>query len=57
MTNHVHLLMTPENVEGMSRVMQSVGRRYVQYINLEYRRSGTLYNRGQITVHANVALY
>ena len=43
MTNHVHLLMTPENAEGISRVMQSVGRRYVQYINLEYRRSGTLW--------------
>jgi len=26
MTNHVHLLMTAENVEGISRVMQSVGR-------------------------------
>ena len=43
MTNHVHLLMTPENAEGISRVMQSVGRRYVQYINLVYRRSGTLW--------------
>lgn len=42
MTNHVHLLMTPDNEQGISRVMQSVGRRYVQYINLEYRRSGTL---------------
>ena len=26
MTNHVHLHMTAENVEGISRVMQSVGR-------------------------------
>ena len=43
MNSHVHLLMTPENVEGISRVMQSVGRRYVQYINLVYRRSGTLW--------------
>lgn len=43
MTNHVHLLMTPEDAEGISRVMQSVGRRYVQYINFEYRRSGTLW--------------
>lgn len=43
MTNHVHLLMTPDNPEGISRVMQSVGRRYVQYINREYRRSGTLW--------------
>lgn len=43
MTNHVHLLMTPEDSEGISRVMQSVGRRYVQYINFEYQRSGTLW--------------
>ena len=43
MTNHVHLLMTPANDDGISRVMQSVGRRYVQYINREYRRSGTLW--------------
>jgi putative transposase len=43
MTNHVHLLMTPTDAEGISRVTQSVGRRYVQYINFEYRRSGTLW--------------
>ena len=43
MTNHVHLLMTPEEKEGISQVMQSVGRRYVQYINFEYQRSGTLW--------------
>ena len=33
MTNHVHLLMTPKTAEGISKVMQSLGRRYVQYIN------------------------
>ena len=43
MTNHVHLLMTPENAEGISRVMQSLGRRYVQYINKKYLRTGTLW--------------
>jgi len=43
MTNHVHLLMTPESEEGISRVMQSIGRRYVQYVNLKYRRTGTLW--------------
>lgn len=43
MTNHVHLLMTPTTQEGISNVMQSLGRRYVQYINYEYRRSGTLW--------------
>lgn len=43
MTNHVHLLLTPQTVDGVSRVMQSVGRRYVQYVNRTYRRSGTLW--------------
>ena len=43
MTNHVHLLMTPETKEGISKVMQSVGRRYVQYFNKRYRRTGTLW--------------
>ena len=43
MTNHVHLLMTPDRQDGVSRVMQSVGRRYVQYVNRTYRRTGTLW--------------
>jgi len=43
MTNHTHLLMTPEDEQGISCVMQSLGRRYVQYINKTYRRTGTLW--------------
>jgi putative transposase len=43
MTNHVHLLLTPRAVDGVSRVMQSLGRRYVQYVNKSYRRTGTLW--------------
>lgn len=43
MTNHVHLLVTPETAQGPSKLMQSVGRRYVQYINRTYRRTGTLW--------------
>ena len=42
MTNHVHLLITPRQNDSVSRVMQSLGRRYVQYINQQYRRTGTL---------------
>ncbi|WP_243830787.1 transposase [Thiohalophilus thiocyanatoxydans] len=45
MTHPVHLLMTPDDTEGISRVMQSVGHRYVQYINFEYQRSGTFWQR------------
>ena len=43
MTNHVHLLVTPGKAGSVSRLMQSLGRRYVQYINRQYKRSGTLW--------------
>ena len=43
MTNHVHLLVTPQNSEGVSLMMQSLGRRYVRYFNGRYRRTGTLW--------------
>jgi putative transposase len=45
MTNHVHLLATPGMEGGISRMMQYLGRHYVQYINKTYRRSGTLWER------------
>lgn len=43
MTNHVHLLVTPAAAGAISRVMQSLGRRYVRYINDTYVRTGTLW--------------
>ena len=43
MTNHVHLLVTPETVDGVSRLMQSLGRHYVRYFNHSYQRTGTLW--------------
>ena len=43
MTNHVHLLMTPQTSTAISQVMQSLGRVYVQYFNYRYRRTGTLW--------------
>jgi len=43
MTNHVHLLVTPNQINGAARLMQSIGRRYVQYINRTYKRSGSLW--------------
>jgi len=43
MTNHVHLLVTPWQANGVSRMMQSLGRYYVRYYNQTYRRSGTLW--------------
>jgi putative transposase len=43
MPNHVHLLMTPRTPDGVSRVMQSVGRIYVRYFNDAHERTGTLW--------------
>lgn len=43
MTNHVHLLLTPSDEIGISKVMSLLGQHYVQYINHTYRRSGTLW--------------
>ncbi|MFM8441860.1 MAG: transposase [Methylococcus sp.] len=43
MTNHVHLLVLGETSAGISGLMQSLGRRYVRYINATYRRTGTLF--------------
>jgi len=43
MTNHVHLLVTPTEPYGIPDLMQATGRKYVQYINRTYRRSGTLW--------------
>jgi putative transposase len=42
MTNHVHLMVTPETPEGISSMMQSLGRQYVRYFNFTYKRTGTL---------------
>jgi len=43
MTNHVHLLLTPRTEAVPSRLMQSVGRHFVRYINATCRRTGTLW--------------
>ena len=44
MTNHVHLLLTPPSPEAISQLVMALGRRYVQYINKTYRRTGTLWD-------------
>ena len=43
MTNHVHLLLTPHTEEGIGKMMQMVGRYYVQFYNHSYNRTGTLW--------------
>jgi len=43
MTNHVHILLTPQAEDSASLLMKHLGQRYVQYVNRTYRRSGTLW--------------
>ncbi len=43
MDNHFHLLATPETGNGLSQMMQTLGRRYVQRFNRRHQRSGTLW--------------
>jgi len=43
MTNHVHILITPEDERSLWQLMKRLGQRYVQYINRTYRRSGGLW--------------
>jgi hypothetical protein len=43
MTNHVHLLATPKNAGGVSRMLQHLGRRYVPFVNARHRRTGSLW--------------
>lgn len=44
MDNHLHLLATPETDQSLSRMMQSLGRRYVAAFNKRHGRSGTLWD-------------
>ena len=43
MSNHVHLLVTPDQPTSLPKMMQSLGQRYVPYVNMTYRRTGTLW--------------
>ena len=43
MTNHVHLLITPETASGCIGLMRDLGQRYVQYFNRRHERTGTLW--------------
>ena len=44
MTNHIHLLLTPGDAKVVPQLIIALGRRYVQYINTTYRRTGTLWD-------------
>jgi putative transposase len=43
MTNHVHLLLSPEGPDGVSVMMKHLGQRYVQYFNRRHKRTGSLW--------------
>lgn len=43
MTNHVHLLVTPNESGALPRLMQHLGSCYVRHINRSYERTGTLW--------------
>jgi putative transposase len=43
MSNHFHLLATPETQDGIPLMMQAVGRQYVRKFNLRHARTGTLW--------------
>jgi putative transposase len=43
MPNHVHLLATPSDEDGLAAMMQKVGRLYVPWFNNKHGRTGTLF--------------
>jgi len=43
MTNHIHILATPESQNSISRMMQYLGRHYVPYVNNAYGGSGSIW--------------
>lgn len=43
MSNHIHLLATPRQTQGITRMMQLLGRQYVRYFNYSYGRSGSIW--------------
>lgn len=43
MTNHLHLLITPETKEQLSVFMQAMANKYVRYFNAKHQRTGTIW--------------
>lgn len=43
MNNHIHILATANDTDGITRMMQYVGRYYVPYINHSYGTSGSIW--------------
>ena len=43
MTNHIHILATAQETDGITRMMQYIGRHYVPYINHTYGTTGSIW--------------
>lgn len=43
MPDHFHLLVTPSTDTGIGRLVQNIGRRYVDYFNSRHERKGALW--------------
>jgi putative transposase len=43
MTNHIHLVLEPSLANGVSLMIQNLGRKYVRYVNAKHNRTGTLW--------------
>lgn len=43
MNNHIHLLLTPQEKNSLSKTMQKLSLRYTQHVNRKYERSGRLW--------------
>lgn len=59
MTNHVHLLASPDQAHSAAAMMKGLGERYVRYVNRRYSRSGTLWEgrfRSSLVEHARYLL-
>lgn len=57
MTNHFHLLVSSPTGEALSSLMQDIGRRYVQYINQTYQRTGGLWQGRYKSSHVQSEVY
>jgi len=42
MTNHLHLLITPQDKDQLSKFMQTMANRYVRYFNALHNRTGSI---------------
>ena len=57
MPNHVHLLVTPEEPENISKAMRRLGQRYVQHFNRAYARTGAMWEGRFKSIPVDSQLY